>query len=287
MILDDKINIKKLIIEILEELLGALLMAVGVAMFLLPTKLSSGGFSGIATLAYYVLNIQMGTTILVLNIPLFIFAFFRLGKSFFIKSIIGTFSLSAFIDIFDKMKPLTEDRFLACIYGGIIIGIGTAFILKANASTGGSELISNIIKSFNPNIKIGSIIVIIDIIVVFFNVLVFKQIEIGLYSAIDIYIMGKVIDIIVEGIYFTKLILIISNKNEEIAKEIGEKIRRGATGLYGKGMYNGDEKLVLITAVSRNDINKIKKIIKKYDKKAFIIITNSREVVGLGFKKLQ
>lgn len=287
MVLDEKFGVKKFIFEVLEELFGAIIMAFGISLFLLPTQLSSGGFSGIATLAYYFLEIPMGISILVLNIPLFIFTFFRLGKSFFIKSIIGTFSLSIFIDIFDKIHPLTEDRFLACIYGGIIIGIGTALILKANASTGGSELITNIIKSYNSNIKMGNFIAIIDIIVVFFNVIAFKQIEIGLYSAIDIYIMGKVIDIIVEGIYFTKLILIISNKNEEIAKHIGENIRRGSTGLYGKGMYNEDEKLVLITAVSRNDINKIKKIIKKIDSKAFMIITNSREVLGLGFKKLQ
>lgn len=287
MVLKEKISIKKFIFEVFEELIGAAIMAFGISLFLLPTQLSSGGFSGIATLAYYLLNLPMGTTILILNIPLFLFAFLKLGKSFFIKSIIGTVSLSGFIDMFDKIASFTEDRFLACIYGGIIIGIGTAFILKANASTGGSELISNILKNYNPNIKIGSIIVIIDVMVVFLNVIAFKNIEIGLYSAIDIYIMGKVIDIIVEGIYFTKLIMIVSNKNEKISEQIGKTIQRGSTGLYGKGMYNNDDKLILMCAVSRNDINKIKKIVKEVDSKAFMIITNSREVVGLGFKKLQ
>ena len=99
--------------------------------------------------------------------------------------------------------------------------------------------------------------------------------------------MGKVIDIIVEGIYFTKLIMIISDKNEEIAKEIGVNIERGATGLYGKGMYKEQEKLVLMCAASRNDISKIKNVVRKLDPKAFMIITNSREVVGLGFKKFE
>ncbi len=286
MILKEKINIKKFITESLVEILGAGIMAFGISLFLLPSQLSSGGFSGIATIIYYIFKIPMGRTILFLNIPLFVFSFFRLGKSFFVKSIIGTMSLSIFLDLFDRLNPLTEDRFLACIYGGIIVGIGTALILKSNSSTGGSELISNIVKSYNSNARMGKVIMIIDITVVLINVIVFRKIEIGLYSAIDIYIMGKVIDIIVEGIYFTKLIIIISDKNEQIASEIGKNIERGATGLYGKGMYKKDNKLVLLCAASRNDISKIKNVVRNIDSKAFMVITNSREVVGLGFKNI-
>jgi len=192
--------------------------------------------------------------------------------------------LSIFIDILDKFKPLTEDRILACVYGGIITGLGTAIILKAGSSTGGSDLLSNIIKGFNPSIRVGNMIVIIDIIIVTLNVLFFKEIEVGLYSAIAIYIMGKIIDIIFEGVYFTKLLIIISDKNEEIAKEIGKNIKRGTTGLYGKGMYTNEEKLVLMCAAARGDVSKVKDTARKIDPKSFIIITNSREVVGLGFK---
>ena len=286
MLLNEKINIKKFISESLIEILGAAIMAFGISLFLLPSQLSSGGFSGIATIIYYIFKIPMGITILFLNVPVFIFSFFRLGKSFFVKSIIGTISLSTFIDLFDQLNPLTEDRFLACIYGGIIVGIGTALILKSNSSTGGSELISNIVKSYNPNANMGKVIMIIDITVVLVSVIVFRKVEIGLYSAIDIYIMGKVIDIIVEGVYFTKLIIIISDKNEEIEKEIGKNIERGATGLYGKGMYKRDNKLVLLCAVSRSDISKIKNVVRSIDSQAFMVITNSREVMGLGFKKI-
>ena len=192
--------------------------------------------------------------------------------------------MSIFIDILDKFKPLTEDRILACVYGGIITGLGTAIILKVGSSTGGSDLLSNIIKGFNPSIRVGNMIVIIDIIIVTLNVLFFKEIEVGLYSAIAIYIMGKSIDIIFEGVYFTKLLIIISDKNEEIAKEIGKNIKRGTTGLYGKGMYTNEEKLVLMCAAARGDVSKVKDTARKIDPKSFIIITNSREVVGLGFK---
>ncbi len=192
--------------------------------------------------------------------------------------------MSIFIDILDKFKPLTEDRILACVYGGIITGLGTAIILKAGSSTGGSDLLSNIIKGFNPSIRVGNMIVIIDIIIVTLNVLFFREVEVGLYSAIAIYIMGKIIDIIFEGVYFTKLLIIISDKNEEIAKEIGKNIKRGTTGLYGKGMYTNEEKLVLMCAAARGDVSKVKDTARKIDPKSFIIITNSREVVGLGFK---
>lgn len=131
----------------------------------------------------------------------------------------------------------------------------------------------------------SNVIIIMDTIIVGLNVIFFKEIEIGLYSAIAIYLMGKMIDIIFEGIYFTKLLIIISDKNDEIAQEIGEKIRKGTTGLYGKGMYTNKDKLVLICAASRGDVSKVKQTAKKIDHKSFIIIANAREVVGLGFKK--
>lgn len=276
-------NIKKTIIETLETILGAFFMATATSLFLLPNQLSSGGFAGIATIAYYFFNIPMGTTILALNIPLFIFAGYKLGKDFFIKSIIGTTSFSIFIDILDKLEPFTHDRFLACIYGGIIIGIGTAIILKANASTGGSDLVSMLTKKYKPDIRTSNVIIIVDAIIVGLNMIFFKEIEIGLYSAIAIYLMGKMIDIIFEGIYFTKLLIIISDKNEQIAEEIGEQVGKGTTGLYGKGMYTDESKLVLICAASRGDVAKVKNVSKKVDSKCFIIIANAREVLGLGF----
>ncbi len=125
-----------------------------------------------------------------------------------------------------------------------------------------------------------------DIGIVTLNVIFFREIEIGLYSAIAIYLMGKMIDIVFEGIYFTKLLFIISDKNEEIAKKIGEKVKRGTTGIFGKGMYTGENKLVLLCAVTRGDIERVKMEARKIDPTSFIIITNSREVVGLGFKKV-
>ena len=278
---------KQILKEMLETILGALIMAAGVSLFLLPNQLSSGGIAGVATIFYYLLNIPMGTVIIAINIPLFLFSMYKVGKMFFIKSIVGTVAMSIFIDLLDKIEPLTNDRFLACIYGGILLGLGTTLLLKAESSTGGSDLISYIAKKYKPTVRSGNIIVIIDIIIIALNVIFFKEIEIGLYSAIAIYIMGKIIDIFFEGINFTKLMIIVSNKSEEIAKQIDQKVARGSTGLYGKGMYTNENKLILICAAYRKDVARIKIIAKEIDSKSFIVITNSREVVGQGFKNLK
>lgn len=281
---EEKASVKKILKEIIGTIVGSFIMAVGIALFLLPNQLSSGGIAGIATITYYLLKIPMGTVIMAINIPLFLFSGYKIGKAFFIKSIIGTISLSFFIDILDKIEPLTNDRFLACVYGGIIIGIGTAILLKENSSTGGSDLISYIAKKYNPTIRTSNIILIIDFIIICLNMLFFKEIEIGLYSAIAIYLMGKIIDILFEGIYFTKMMIIISDKSEEIAKSIENEIKRGTTGIYGKGMYTNKEKLILMCVAPRKDIAKIKLMARKIDANSFIIITNSREVLGQGFK---
>lgn len=223
--------------------------------------------------------------VLLLNIPLFIISFIKNGKSFFINALIGTSLLSLFLNIFDNLKPLTDDRFLGCIYGGIIAGIGTAIILKANASTGGTDLLTQIVKSFKPNVRISNLLVILDTIIVLLNVLFFKELEVGLYSAITIYIMGKMLDIFFEGIDFAKIVYIISPKYEDIASLIGSRIKRGSTSLNGKGMYKKDEKNVLMCVASRSEVREIRSIVKEIDKHAFIVIANAREVFGEGFKE--
>jgi len=269
--------------EILGTVIGSAIMAIGVSLFLLPNKLSTGGFAGLATITYHFFGIPMGIATIILNLPFFIIALYKLGMKFLAKSLIGTVSLSLFLDIFDKLPPLTNDRFLACIYGGIITGFGTAMVLKMGASTGGTDLISNIAKSYKSTIKMGNVIVMIDAVIVALNTLAFARIEIGLYSAIAIFLLGKVLDVVFEGINFTKLIIIISDKSEEISEKIQE-LERGVTGIYGKGMYTKTEKLVLICATPRRDVAKIRRIAKQIDNNSFIIISNSREVYGEGFK---
>lgn len=278
-------HIKKYIYEYILLILGCLIMALSTSFFLLPNQLSSGGFAGIATITYYLLKWPVGTVIFVLNIPLLIISYFRIGKEFLIKSIVGTFFLSIFIDMFDKLPAITVDSFLGCIYGGITMGIGISLVLKASASTGGTDLLSYIIKTFKPYYRTSNLITLIDIGIVALNVIFLKNIEIGLYSAITIYIMGKIIDIIFEGVYFTKMLFIVSDKYEEIANKIVEEVKRGVTGLQAKGMYTDDNKTMLWCISSRNEAIKIKQICKQIDKNSFIVIINAREAYGTGFKR--
>lgn len=280
-----KLLIKKYTFEVFLIVLGTMVMAISTSLFLLPNQLSSGGFSGIATITYYLFHWKMGNVILLLNIPLFILAFIRIGKEFVFKSILGTVLLSFFIDLFDKYQAITTDRVLACIYGGILIGLGTSLILKATASTGGSDLVSYIIKSFRPGLGTANLIIVFDTIVIAFNVICFKELEIGLYSAISIYLMGKVIDIVFEGVGFSKMVLIISEKYKTISSEVGKQVARGVTGIYSKGMYTNDEKMMLMCIASRREVIQIRQIANRIDPVSFIIITNVREVYGKGFKK--
>lgn len=276
--------IKRFIKDICIAFLGCILSSFGTACFLLPNKLSSGGFSGIATILYYFFDLSMGITIILLNIPLFIISYFKLGKAFVLKTIISTLIFSFFIDVFDIINVFLQDKFLACIYGGILIGIGQALIFKGRSSTGGSDLIANIINEFKPRMKLGKSLVILDSIIVILNLIFFKNIEVGLYSGIAIYIIGKMIDLFFEGINFSKVMYIISNKTEELTYALNVELERGATGLYGKGMYNGDDKLIIMCVTKRFNVVKVKEVVRRIDKDAFIIISDVREVYGKGFK---
>lgn len=171
-----------------------------------------------------------------------------------------------------------------CI-GGIIAGIGTSIILKAGASTGGTDLLSYVIKAFNNKYRSSRVILIADTIIIVMNMIFFREIEIGLYSVIAIYLMGKLIDIVFEGFYFTKVMFIISDSYEEIAKCVGEKVKRGSTGLYSKGMYSKSDKVVLFCVASRKEIAEIKNIVKKIDRYAFIVTTDAMETLGRGFSE--
>ena len=278
-------NVKKYALEYIFIIIGAFLMAVSTALFLLPNQLSTGGISGISTILYYSCNYPVGLTMLLINVPLFVIAMVKVNKRLFFKSILGTVLLSVFIDLLENLSPITNDRFLACIYGGIIMWIGTAIILKAGASTGGTDLLSYVIRAYNNKFKSSRVIIIADTIIIFFNIIFFREIEIGLYSVIAIYLMGKMIDIIFEGIYFTKIMFIISEKYEEISKEIGILVKRGSTGIYSKGMYSGKQNVMLFCVASRKEVAEIKQIIKQIDKNAFIVTTDAIETLGKGFSE--
>ena len=280
------LKLRRVMIQGIQIAVGTALISLSITLFLLPNQISSGGFAGLATVPYYFLSIPVGYTILVLNIPLFILALIKGGKKYFISALVGTVFLSVFLNLFESFQAVTTDRLLAAIYGGVVSGAGTAIILRANASTGGTDLLANIVKMFRPETKTSGVLRIADVIIVTINTLFFREIEVALYSVLAIFVVGKVLDLFFEGIDFSKVVYIISSKHEEISERIGKEIRRGVTSLYGKGTYTAEDKEVLFCACSRGEIVEIRKIVKIIDPKAFIIIQNAREVFGEGFKKV-
>lgn len=273
--------------DIILIVFGTMFAGFGMASFLLPNKLSSGGFTGIATVFYYFFGWNVGFTVIILNIPFFVYAFVRIGKKFLIKTVIATFLLSFFIDIFEYLPLLTNDRLLASIYGGVLIGIGTGLTFKAHTSTGGTDLIVQIVRSFKVRISSSKLLNLIDICVVVLNVVFFREFEIGLYSAIAIFLDGVLIDIVFEGINFSKLVFIVSNKNTEIVNMIHENLKAGATEIYGKGTYLNQNKVVIMSVMNRREIPILCENVYEIDRDAFLIVSNAREVYGLGFKSIE
>ena len=273
--------------NILLIIIGCFVASFGKASFLVPSKLSSGGFSGIATILYYLFNFKIGSVIILLNIPLFIYSYFRIGKIFTCKSIFATVLYSKLIDIFDNRIIYIEDKFLACIYGGILIGLGLALVLKGGASTGGTDLVAHIAIKRQIKAKISTIIIIIDIFVVLMNIIAFKAIEIGLYSFISIWIIGKMIDVLFEGVNYSKVIYIITKKSNELKETLNIDLDKGVTCIYAETGFDRQEIKILMCVCKRYDVEKVKQASKKVDQNSFIIITDAREVYGLGFKNPQ
>jgi len=261
--------------------IGTLITSLAFNFFLIPNKIAPGGVSGIATIFYYLFRIPVGIVMLVINIPLFLIGIKELGMGFGLKTFISTILLSLMID-FIKVPSLTQDVFLASIYGGILMGIGLGIVFRANATTGGTDLAAKIVHKFIPIIGVGWVLFIIDFLVVAAAGITFGP-EQALYALVSLYLGAKLIDLIQEGMNSAKAFFIISNHPQRISQRILQEMDRGVTGLYGKGMYSGYDKEVLLCVISRTEVSKLKQIVSEEDPSAFLIVADVREVLGEGF----
>lgn len=276
------------IIQIILLVIGTLILAVAINLFFLPNNLSTGGASGIALIIYYLYKVPVGLTVILINIPLFVIALKDLGWKFCSKAIIGTTLLSLFLELTSgvgNLIKIEQDLFLGCIFGGLLNGIGLSLVFKADGSTGGSDLLAQIIYKKRPVSSIGQILLVIDCFVIITNAIVFNSISIALYSVIAMYISKKTTDIIFEGVDYTKAVNIISKSGDKIAREIIEKTDRGVTTSKCIGVYTNEEYIHVISVVTVPQLPMVKKIARSIDKGAFIYISDTREVLGLGFKQ--
>ena len=282
-------SIYNIMLDYLYIILGAFFIAVGINLFLLPHKMTTGGASGIATVIYYLFNINVGTTILLINIPLFVISIIKLGLKFSIKTIVSTILLSIFVDVFTfefLTQSFNADLFTSCLFGGVVVGIGISFTFKAGASSGGSDLLAQIIYNLSAIQSVSQILLVIEMVIITLIIIVFKDINIGLYSIIAMYISTKIIDIVFEGIYYTREVTIISKKSKEIVNDILYDLRRGATISKCIGAHSKEEFDLITCIITRSQLSKLKHIIRSNDKNALVYISTVNEAIGTGFKSI-
>ena len=266
--------------------LGVILTAIALDAFLVPAKIAAGGLSGVATILYHMFQWPVGLVMLVLNIPLFIWSILRLGWRYTVNSIFGTVALSVFVDLLVPYIPVvTEDLLLASLYGGVLMGIGLGIVFRFNSTTGGTELLAAILRTY-VGINIGQLLFIIDGLVVVWAGLVFRSAELAMYALITIFLASWIIDLVIEGFSSAKAFMIITKRADAISQAIIGELDRSATSWKAKGMYSGREQEVLISVVGRAEVTRLKKIVKEEDPTAFIILADVHEVLGEGFKEL-
>lgn len=285
---DKKAVVKNYIIDAAMFLLGSFIFAVSVNTFTSPNNVVPAGFTGVASMLNYAFNFPIGLTIIALNIPFFIWGIFLIGYKFIIKTIVATLMSSLVIDITEPFLPkYTGDMMLACISGGLLLGIGLAFIFMRGGTTGGTELIASLLGVYLKHISIGKLILVVDMIVVLTTAFVYKSFESPMYAVIIIFVSTKIMDSMLYGtdIGTGKMMFIISSKSEEISDRILSDLDRGVTKLKSVGGYSGIEGEVLLCAVRRQEVYKTYDIAKKIDPRVFIIVGDAGEIVGEGFKE--
>lgn len=279
-------------------ILGSVITAFAINIFLVPYKIAPGGVTGIATIIFYLSGeiLPVGTLMLLLNIPLFIFGMKYIGRRFIMRTLFSTIFLSVVIDF---AEPLTNriiaqleleklasgpDFLLYSIFGGFFMGLGLGLVFRSAATTGGTDLAAKILHHFIPSLTMGKALLFIDGAVILFAAIAFKSFLLALYSMLSLYISSKIVDIILEGMNFAKVVYIISDQAEEIADNIMHELDRGVTSLNGTGMFTRSDKKVLFCVLQRGQLTELKMLVKKIDPLAFIILGDVTEVLGEGFK---
>lgn len=273
-----------LIVWIVKIVAGCALFALGFDLFLEPNGMNAGGISGLSMALVHILGFgTVGVITAVINLPLFAIGGIKIGKRFFAGSLLGMISLSLLIDLFAQIPAPNTEPLIGALYGGVLCGIGLGVVFVTGASTGGSDIVVRLLKLRYQNVPIGTINICFDLCVAALTGLAFWDFGSGLYSGIAIFISGQVIDAVVYRFDYSKVALIVSKEHEQIAREIGKQLDRGATFLHGQGAYSGSETKVVLTAVKKQQLAELKQLVVRIDPNAFIIVQEAHQVLGDGF----
>lgn len=266
--------------------LGCGLFALGFNLFLTPNELNAGGVSGLAMILVHLLGFgSVGTVTMLMNLPLFAIGGLKIGKKFFWGSLVGMTASSVLIDLLALLPAPTLDPLLSGLYGGLTCGVGLGIVFSTGASTGGSDIVVRLLKMKYQNVPIGTINICFDLTVAALTGLVFQDLSRALYSGVATFVTGQVIDAVVYRFDYSKVALIISPKHDLIAREIGDKLDRGATFLNGQGAYSGQETKVVLTVVKKQQVAELKRLVVELDPNAFIVVQEAHQVLGEGFSR--
>lgn len=283
-----KNKLQELIVQLLWELVGSIFIAIGIYNFAVQAGFPMTGFSGISIILYQLFNVPIGLSTILLNIPVAIICYKLLGKKFFISSIRCMIISSVIIDYIAPLFPVYEgSRLLAALCTGIFGGIGYALIYCRNSSTGGSDFIIMAVKALHPHLSIGNIAFCSDIGIILIGGIIFKDVDGIIYGMIVNYIFAIVTDKIMYGMNSGKMTLIVTEHGEKICQVIDDVSQRGSTILHGQGGYQGDKKQVVMCACSNKEMFTVQQAVKEVDPLSFMIILESNEVHGEGFKMVQ
>lgn len=279
------INWKRLVYDLLIDIVAGILIGIGVYNFAANSGFPLAGVSGIALIFYRLIGVPIGMGSILLNIPIVLGCYKTLGKEFIIRSVRSLLITSFLTDYIAPLFPVySGDRMLAAICTGIFSGLGYAMIFMNNSSTAGMDFVSMAIRTKRPHISLGKIVFVLDFIIVLLGGVVFRDVDATIYGLIITYLLSYVIDKTMYGIDAGKMTFIITENGQAVVDVIDRYIERGATILHGHGSYTKKDKEIVMCACNNKQMYIIKKMIKEVDKKAFIVVLESNEVVGKGFK---
>lgn len=277
-------KIKNVLWDLCLVVFGSAIFSISVNMFSLPNNIVQGGLTGIGTIANYLFSLPVGTVMLILNIPLFILAHRHLKMSFVIKTVISTLIFTTLIDLGAYFIPAYKgDMLLSCIFCGVLSGAGLALVFLTGATTGGTDIVAMLIRKRRPDISLGNIMLISDLVVIGLSFAVYGKTESIMYAVIVIFISAKAIDFVLYGREHTKLLFIITTKKDLLLTAILLEVGRGASVIPILGGYTGKDKHLILCAAKKIQIREILRLTSSKDPEAFTIVCDAGQIVGKGF----
>lgn len=291
---EKKARLKKLgagILDVFMWILGATMYSIAVVCFIRPLQFTSGGVTGIALIINYLVPVlPIGALVFIINVPLFIASWRTFGLKFILNTFAATAILSAVMDI---LTPLAEkyhwlytgdEKIIGAIFGGILAGAGLGLVFLHGATTGGTDILARLLRLKFPHISVGKLVLLSDFAVVLVTGIVYKNVESILYSLVITFLSSQAIDYVVSGRSHSKMLMISTSQPEKVTEDIIKQCGRGVSLLHAEGGYTKEEKKMLMCVVRAHEVSTVRKIIAQYDEKPFIIVTDSSEVLGQGFK---